>query len=168
MTSRFARLLALAALFVASNTHAQLTIDIVGVGAQQIPVAVAGFAGADPNAQQMSSVIEADLGRSGYESVAELNADTALKAKIEALISHIQGLENATFVRNGSEYSAANAAKFLRAKWERNDKEVKTATDFIAKVASASGTSGKPYVIRFKDGKETPCGEYLTALLKKQ
>jgi len=65
MTSRFARLLALAALFVASNTHAQLTIDIVGVGAQQIPVAVAGFAGADPNAQQMSSVIEADLGRSG-------------------------------------------------------------------------------------------------------
>ena len=51
--------------FVASNTHAQLTIDIVGVGAQQIPVAVAGFRGADPNAQQMSSVIEADLGRSG-------------------------------------------------------------------------------------------------------
>ena len=95
-------------------------------------------------------------------------AEPAEKAKIEALISHIQGLENATFVRNGSEYSAANAAKFLRAKWERNDKEVKTATDFIAKVASASGTSGKPYVIRFKDGKETPCGEYLTALLKKQ
>lgn len=89
------------------------------------------------------------------------------KAKIEALISHVQGLENATFVRNGSEYSAANAAKFLRAKWERHDKEVQTAADFIAKVASASGTSGKAYLIRFKDGKETPCGEYLTALLKK-
>jgi hypothetical protein len=89
------------------------------------------------------------------------------KAKIEALISHIQGLENASFVRNGSEYSAANAAKFLRAKWEHHDKEVKTAADFIAKVASASGTSGKPYKIRFNDGKETPCGEYLTAQLKK-
>lgn len=94
-------------------------------------------------------------------------AETAEKAKIEALISHIRGLENATFIRNGSDYSAANAAKFLRAKWERNDKEVKTAEDFIAKVASTSGTSGKPYVIRFKDGKETPCGEYLTAQLKK-
>lgn len=95
-------------------------------------------------------------------------AEPAEKAKIEALISHIQGLENATFIRNGSDYSGANAAKFLRAKWERNDKEVQTAADFIAKVASASGTSGKPYVIRFKDGKETPCGEYLTAQLKKQ
>jgi len=89
------------------------------------------------------------------------------KAKIEALISHIQGLEGATFIRNGSDYSAANAAKFLRAKWERNDKEIKTAKDFIAKAASISGTSGKPYLIRFKDGKETPCGDYLTAQLKK-
>ncbi len=94
-------------------------------------------------------------------------AEATEKAKIEALISHIQGMENATFIRNGSDYSGANAAKFLRAKWERNDKEVKTAADFIAKVASTSGTSGKPYIIRFKDGKETPCGEYLTALLKK-
>lgn len=95
-------------------------------------------------------------------------AAPAEKAKIEALISHIQGLENATFVRNGSDYSAANAAKFLRAKWERNEKEVTTAADFITKVASTSGTSGKPYVIRFKDGKETPCGEYLTAQLAKR
>ena len=94
-------------------------------------------------------------------------AEPAEKVKIEALISHIQGLENATFIRNGSDYSGANAAKFLRAKWERNDKDVKTAADFIAKVASASGTSGKPYLIRFKDGKETPWGEYLTSQLKK-
>jgi hypothetical protein len=94
-------------------------------------------------------------------------APAAEKAKIEALISHIQGLEKATFIRNGSDYSGANAAKFLQAKWERNDKEVQTAADFIAKVASSSGTTGKPYLIRFKDGKETPCGEYLTAQLKK-
>lgn len=95
-------------------------------------------------------------------------AAPAEKAKIEALISHIEGLQTANFIRNGSDYSAANAAKFLRAKWQRDDKEVKTAEDFIAKVATASGTTGKPYVIRFKDGKETPCAEYLTAQLKKQ
>lgn len=89
------------------------------------------------------------------------------KARIEALISHIEGLENASFIRNGKDYTAANAAKFLRAKWQRDDKEVKTAEEFIAKVASVSGTSGKPYVIRFKDGKEVPCGEYLTGRLKK-
>ena len=52
-------------LLIAFQARAQLTIDIVGVGAQQIPVAVAGFAGADTQAQQMSSVIEADLARSG-------------------------------------------------------------------------------------------------------
>jgi hypothetical protein len=98
---------------------------------------------------------------------AEEPASATEKSKIEALITNVQGLENATFVRNGSDYSAANAAKFLRAKWGRHAKEVKTAADFIAKVASESGTSGKSYMIRFKDGKETPCGEYLTAQLKK-
>ncbi len=89
------------------------------------------------------------------------------KTKIEGLISHIEGLESASFIRNGKDYTAANAGKFLRAKWQRDDKEVKTAADFIAKVATASGTTGKPYVIRFKDGKETPCADYLTAQLKK-
>ena len=48
-----------------TSAHAQLTIDIVGVGAQQIPVAVASFAGNDALAQQVSSVIDADLARSG-------------------------------------------------------------------------------------------------------
>lgn len=48
-----------------TNAQAQLTIDIVGVGAQQIPVAVAGFGGSDALGQQVSSVIEADLARSG-------------------------------------------------------------------------------------------------------
>ena len=56
----------LVALLFAAHVQAQLTIDIVGVGAQQIPVAVAGFAGSDAaQAQQMSAVIEADLARSG-------------------------------------------------------------------------------------------------------
>jgi len=93
-------------------------------------------------------------------------AEPAEKAKIEALISHIEGLEGAVFIRNGSEYDAASAAKFLRAKWKREDKNVNTAADFITKGASVSGTSGKPYVIRFKDGKEVPCGDYLATRLK--
>ena len=50
---------------LSTSVRAQLTIDIVGVGAQQIPVAIAGFAGNDALAQQVSSVIEADLARSG-------------------------------------------------------------------------------------------------------
>ncbi|HNY45414.1 MAG TPA: Tol-Pal system protein TolB, partial [Casimicrobium sp.] len=63
--NRSLAVLALPLLFLPLIAQAQLTIDIVGVGAQQIPVAVATFAGQDPNAQQMSAVIEADLARSG-------------------------------------------------------------------------------------------------------
>ena len=66
LTSYSRRLIALFGLSLAAvSAQAQLTIDIVGVGAQQIPVAVAGFAGSDLQAQQMSAVIEADLARSG-------------------------------------------------------------------------------------------------------
>ena len=37
---------------------------------------------------------------------------------------------------------------------------------FIAKAASVSSTSGKPYLIRFKDGREVKCGDYLKERLK--
>ena len=90
----------------------------------------------------------------------------AEKAKIESLISHLENLKDATFVRNGSDYDAKSAAKFLRGKWQANDKDIKTATDFIAKAATVSSTTGKPYLIRFKDGTQTKCSDYLTARLK--
>ena len=76
-------------------------------------------------------------------------------------------LKDAKFVRNGSTYEPATAVRFLRGKWEANDAEVKTARDFIDKVASASGTSGKPYLIRFKDGREIKSQQFLLAELKK-
>ncbi len=87
--------------------------------------------------------------------------------KIEALIKHVAGLADAKFVRNGTEYDAPTAAKFLRRKWESQKDEIKTAQEFIDKAASESSTSGKPYLIRFKDGTETKSGEYLKAQLKK-
>ena len=88
------------------------------------------------------------------------------KAKIESLIGHLENLKDATFVRNGSDYDAKSAAKFLRGKWQSNDKEIKTAADFIAKAATVSSTTGKPYLIRFKDGTQAKCGDYLNARLK--
>lgn len=88
-------------------------------------------------------------------------------AKIEALIAHVEGLDGAKFIHNDSEYDAKTAGKFLRAKWDRDKKEIKTAADFIAKVATKSSTSGKPYKIKFKDGKEVESGPYLTEQAKK-
>ena len=39
--------------------------------------------------------------------------------KIEALITSVEQLKGAVFIRNGSEYSGAQAAHHLRMKWER-------------------------------------------------
>ena len=89
------------------------------------------------------------------------------KQKIETLIKQIGDLKDAKFVRNGSNYEPATAMRFLRGKWDANKAEVKTARDFIDKVATKSDTSGKPYLMRFNDGKEIPSREYLLAELKK-
>ena len=86
---------------------------------------------------------------------------------IEALIKHVKGLKEATFIRNGSAYNAKTAGKFLRGKWRANADEIKTATDFIEKAASVSSTTGKPYIIRLKGGGEIKCGDYLKEALRK-
>ncbi len=97
-----------------------------------------------------------------------LHAQEAMteKAKIESLITHLEGLNEATFNRNGSDYNAKNAAKFLRGKWDSHKNEIATARDFIEKAATQSSTTGKPYLIRMK-GADTPCADYLNAQLKK-
>ena len=98
--------------------------------------------------------------------VAAASAPANEKQKIEALIKQVSDLKDARFVRNGSTYNSNNAATFLRRKWQANQSEVKTARDFIDKVASISGTSGKPYLIRFKDGKEIHSRDFLLGKLK--
>lgn len=94
-------------------------------------------------------------------------AEMTERQKIEALIKHVEGLKDAKFVRNGMEHDAKTAGKFLRGKWEHNAAEIKTASDFIDKAATKSTTTGKPYVIRLKGGKEVAGGDYLRAELKK-
>jgi hypothetical protein len=104
----------------------------------------------------------------GFVSLARPeNLSTSENQKIEALIKQITQLSDAQFVRNGSAYNAESAAIFLRRKWQANASEVRTARDFIEKIASFSGTSGKPYLIRFKDGAEVKSRDFLLAELKK-
>ena len=93
--------------------------------------------------------------------------DPAEIQKIEILIKQVRALKDARFIRNGSSYSADDAATFLRLKWQANESNVKTARDFIDKVASFSGTLGKPYLIRFNDGREIKSREFLVAELRK-
>jgi len=95
------------------------------------------------------------------------NLPAGEKQKIEALIKRVGDLNNVKFIRNGSVYEPAIAARFLRGKWDANKTEVTTARDFIDKVATKSGTSGKLYLIHFKNGKEIPAREFLLAELEK-
>lgn len=92
---------------------------------------------------------------------------TPATAQIEALLSEISSLKDASFIRNGSTYEAKTAAKFLRGKWDSHKKEITTAAEFIEKAASISSTSGKHYLIRFSDGREVNCGDYLKDKLEK-
>ena len=87
--------------------------------------------------------------------------------KIEALITSIEQLKGAVFIRNGSEYSGAQAAHHLRVKWDNAGSKVKTAEDFIDKCAAQSSMSGKKYRIRFGNGKTVDSEVYFRDELKK-
>ena len=57
--------MAAAALSAASAANAQLSIEITGAGANRIPVAIADFGGERTMGQAVSSIVRADLERSG-------------------------------------------------------------------------------------------------------
>jgi hypothetical protein len=107
------------------------------------------------------------LQTSVLQSVGAQTAPAAERQKIEALIKSIADAKDLQFVRNGKVYDSVIAAKFLRGKLAANDAEVKTAHAFIDKVASFSGTSGEPYLIRRSDGTEIKSKDYLLAELQK-
>jgi hypothetical protein len=66
------------------------------------------------------------------------------------------------FIRNGSEHDAKASADHLRDKLGQAGARVKSADDFIVGVASKSYLSGKPYLVRMRDGKEQPTGPWLS------
>jgi hypothetical protein len=87
------------------------------------------------------------------------------KEKIEALIGIVRDMRDAKFIRNGSEYDGPAAADHMRTKWSSGGSSIKTAKDFIKLAATGSSISGKPYLIRFKGGKEQTSAEFLMAQL---
>ena len=89
------------------------------------------------------------------------------KGKIEALIVHVEKQSDVVFIRNGVEYDSKRAARFLRGKWGMKSDEITTAEDFIRKVASFSTETGKPYLMRFGDGRVVALGRYLMEILER-
>lgn len=86
--------------------------------------------------------------------------------RIDYLIQSVASIEGGTFIRNGSEHSAAQAGQHLRKKLGKAGERVKTAEEFIEGVAAKSYLSGKAYQIRFANGKTTDAGPYLHEKLR--
>ena len=68
--------------------------------------------------------------------------------RVERLLVRVARSEPAVFIRNGTEYSAADAARFLRRKCNWRLAGYAAAEDFVSSCATASSTSGQPYRIR--------------------
>lgn len=92
--------------------------------------------------------------------------DTIEKKKIEFLISAVENLKGAKFIRNGTEHNGKEAAVHLRMKVQKAGDRVRTADDFIRVCATKSLLSGKPYMIRSSEGKTIKSEEFFREKLK--
>jgi hypothetical protein len=81
--------------------------------------------------------------------------------RIEYLLGVVASLHDAQFIRNGTSYDGMAAVKHLRLKLRAAGSHVMTAEDFIRYCASASSVSGRPYEIRFPDGRVVPSADFL-------
>ena len=88
------------------------------------------------------------------------------KERIDALIATVEA-SSVVFIRNGREHDAKKAASHLRRKWSHAKGRIKTAEQFIDKIASRSSMSGKAYQIREEDGTLVNSGDWLRARLEK-
>ena len=87
--------------------------------------------------------------------------------RIDKLILFVEAQKGMKFVRNGTEYECNEAAKFLRGKLESMGDDIKTAREFIERIASKSSMSGKPYEVRFANGKTMLASQFLGDELKR-
>ncbi|EED31088.1 conserved hypothetical protein [gamma proteobacterium NOR5-3] len=84
--------------------------------------------------------------------------------EIEYLLTTM-GSSDCTFIRNGKEYDATDAAAHLRMKYKRGKRYASTTEKFIKNLASKSSMSRKPYLIACEGVERTESGAWLTQLL---
>ena len=97
------------------------------------------------------------------QAIAQDNIETK---KINFLISSVENMKEAKFIRNGAENDGKKAAEHLRMKLQKAGDRVQTADDFIRLCASKSYLSDKPYMIKLSDGKTIRSEQYFREKLK--
>lgn len=88
-------------------------------------------------------------------------------SRIDRLIRFVEAQKDLKFIRNGSEYTCAEAAKFMRGKLEAMGGDVTTAREFIDRIASKSSMSGQPYRVKLADGRLILAAQFLADELKR-
>ena len=85
------------------------------------------------------------------------------RKKIDFLLHEIEQLSGAKFWRNGTSYTPKEATEYLRMKmrWGDKGRPVKSAKDFIERIASKSSITGRPYLIQLPDGKKMEMKTFL-------
>jgi hypothetical protein len=98
-------------------------------------------------------------------SADQILAAESLDDSIKFLLDYV-AKSDATFIRNGQAHTPQEAVNHIKAKYEHFKNEIKTPEDFIRLAASKSLQTGKPYLVRTRDGKETRLDEWLAQALK--
>jgi predicted RNA-binding protein with PIN domain len=103
----------------------------------------------------------------GASALAAQATPSAAEGKlIDTLIQRVSQMSAMVFVRNGSEYNAADAAKHMQAKYDHFRKELVTAEDFIERCASRSEMTGQAYKVKLAGGTVRDANEFLNNELR--
>ena len=104
-------------------------------------------------------VIAACLG--GTAGVVRAAPSPVEMARIERLLVMIGSRRDMRLLRNGTEHDTDTAVSFLRGKLKHHGSGIKTAEEFIDRLASRSSTTGQLYLVRMSDGRQIPAGDFL-------
>ncbi len=88
-------------------------------------------------------------------------------ARINRLIDAVARRTDLKFIRNGKEFTAAQAGDFLRGKLKWRIEKVSTMEDFIVEVGTRSTTTGEPYQVRLSGGRSLSSAEFLLQELRR-
>jgi hypothetical protein len=102
-----------------------------------------------------------------WSAAAWADPSAAERARINRLIDAVGQRKDILFVRNGKEYTAAQAADFLRGKLQWRIEKVGTVQDFIEQVGTRSTTSGGFYLVRLANGRTLTSAEFLAQELRR-
>lgn len=90
----------------------------------------------------------------GAEEVSEFQNDLNL------LMNSLESCE-CKFVRNGTEHEPKEAREHMERKLKATDGKVQTIPNFIEYIGTKSSVTGKPYLVKFSDGKTVESAVWL-------